>query len=350
MGTHPLMPPKGESVSVVMCCHNSATRLPETLRHLANQDVPRDTSWEILVVDNASTDATASVAKETWSRLGANAPLRVVSQPRPGVVWAREKGIAEAAHDVVVFCDDDNWLAPDYVRTVLDVMIAHPEVGAVGGWGAPVFDAEPPAWFDAYPQYFATGPQAEATGDVTDTKGYVYGAGMAVRRHMVLAVRATGLESSLRHMVHGSNDIELCYWVRLAGGRVRYDERLRFEHFMPGGRLRWGRFLDLVENAHRTGVYVRPYLHVLRAARDDEGYTRPGGTYWLGRCAQLIPTWCVQALVTLKNAGLDAPRSAIRARRARGELIGWLEVRDRYAASCDRIEGARRRLLQGRPR
>jgi GT2 family glycosyltransferase len=43
-------------VSVVVCCHNSASRLPTTLHHLAAQEVPRDLGWEVIVVDNASTD------------------------------------------------------------------------------------------------------------------------------------------------------------------------------------------------------------------------------------------------------------------------------------------------------
>jgi hypothetical protein len=50
-------------VSVVICCHNSETLLPTTITHLKNQHVDGDLKWEALVIDNASTDNTALVAR-----------------------------------------------------------------------------------------------------------------------------------------------------------------------------------------------------------------------------------------------------------------------------------------------
>ncbi len=71
------------SVSVVLCCHNSVERLQPTLTHLAAVQVPPGMSWEVLVVDNASTDDTAARAAELWAQVGAPAPLRVL----PNRVW-----------------------------------------------------------------------------------------------------------------------------------------------------------------------------------------------------------------------------------------------------------------------
>ena len=56
------------SVSVVLCCHNSVQRLPSTLKYLAAVNVPPGVDWEVLVVDNASTDDTAACAGEQWAR------------------------------------------------------------------------------------------------------------------------------------------------------------------------------------------------------------------------------------------------------------------------------------------
>ncbi|MGF2076073.1 glycosyltransferase, partial [Enterococcus casseliflavus] len=53
-------------VSVVVCSHNGADRLPGTLAHLASQRVTRDLLWEVIVIDNASTDDTAGVARRHW--------------------------------------------------------------------------------------------------------------------------------------------------------------------------------------------------------------------------------------------------------------------------------------------
>lgn len=51
-------------VSIVICCYNSASRLPETLQHIAEQEVAANISWEVIVVDNASTDNTQEIAKK----------------------------------------------------------------------------------------------------------------------------------------------------------------------------------------------------------------------------------------------------------------------------------------------
>lgn len=102
------------SVSIVICCHNSAKRLPDTLKHLLIQEVPDNLQWEVIVVDNVSTDNTAQVARSLWPD-DAPAPLQVVSEPEPGLSNARKRGFMEAKYELVSFVDDENWLAPDWV-------------------------------------------------------------------------------------------------------------------------------------------------------------------------------------------------------------------------------------------
>src|SRR5690348_8092021 len=71
-------------ISVVICTYNGAERLPQTLAHLAAQEDTGTIAWEVLVVDNASTDDTAEVARRCWPA-DAPAPLRVVGEPRMGL-------------------------------------------------------------------------------------------------------------------------------------------------------------------------------------------------------------------------------------------------------------------------
>ena len=120
------------SVTVVICCHNSAARLPETLRHLAQQKVPPELLWEILVIDNVSTDDTLAVINH-FSSQHPNIAIRVVNEPQLGTGYARRRGIGEALHDIIFFVDDDNWLAPDYLAILVDSMKQHPEIAVLGG-------------------------------------------------------------------------------------------------------------------------------------------------------------------------------------------------------------------------
>ncbi|RZK11267.1 MAG: glycosyltransferase family 2 protein, partial [Hymenobacter sp.] len=71
-------------LTILICTYNGATRLPETLRHAAAQQVPPGVDWEVLVVSNASTDDTLAAAPRLWAALGQPAPLRVLNEPKPG--------------------------------------------------------------------------------------------------------------------------------------------------------------------------------------------------------------------------------------------------------------------------
>ena len=59
-----------KGISIIICCYNSAKRLHETLKHLALQQVSDTIHWEVILVNNNSTDATTQIALEIWNGLG----------------------------------------------------------------------------------------------------------------------------------------------------------------------------------------------------------------------------------------------------------------------------------------
>lgn len=77
-------------ISIVICCYNSAQRLPLTLVHLAAQKVADNFPWEVIVVNNASTDNTEEAAFSSWDR--ESIEMRVVYEPQPGLSYARHRG------------------------------------------------------------------------------------------------------------------------------------------------------------------------------------------------------------------------------------------------------------------
>ena len=72
------------------------------LAHLSVQKNIRGVSWEVIVVDNASTDNTIEVATRCWPS-DAPASLRVVREPRIGLINARVRGFAEASYEMREF-------------------------------------------------------------------------------------------------------------------------------------------------------------------------------------------------------------------------------------------------------
>lgn len=256
-----------DGVSVILCCHNSAKRLPKTLEHLAHQAFTESLPWEVIVVDNASTDSTAEVAQKTWLTCGGNADFLVVNQPVPGLSYAREKGIAESKYGILVFCDDDNWLCPGYVQRAHKILRDHPEVALVGGWGEPEPEGTPPRWLKDFSAPYGTGPQGSSAGIVSPTMTF-YGAGLVVRKRDYLDL----ISSGFRFLLSGrqgsrlttGEDRELGHAMVLRGKKLFYDPCLRFRHFIPKERATWIYYRRMMVACVPAGLILQAYhLHVL---------------------------------------------------------------------------------------
>jgi glycosyltransferase involved in cell wall biosynthesis len=254
-------------VSVVLCCHNSAARLTKTLMHLQNQKVPDHTPWEVVLVDNASTDTTAETAHQLW-RSSTLAPLRVVVEPQLGLSHARERGFASAQYEFVSFVDDDNWAADDWIAKVYEIMSAHPQVGACGGMSEAVYEVQPQPWISKFTSKIAVGEQYPDEGDISESRGWLWGAGLTVRKSAWQKLRTLGWQPLLTgrqgQRLTSGEDNELCYQLRLLGWRLYYSPRLRLQHFIPSRRLRWDYLLNLAGSNGNTMLITRAYARVLR--------------------------------------------------------------------------------------
>jgi glycosyltransferase involved in cell wall biosynthesis len=262
-----------EEVSIVVCCHNSERLLPETLAHLAAQKFSGTRiRCEVIVIDNGSTDQTARVASESWPD-GCEIPLRVVAEPKLGLTNARTRGIAEARYDIVCFVDDDNRVDADWVAEVSNVMTQHPEVGACGGLVEAVSDVELPAWFDRFQNYYAVGKQSEQAGDVTESRGYLWGAGLCMRKsawQTLVGRQFTFLLSDRQGTaLSAGGDAELCYGLRSAGWRLWYEPKLKLKHFLPATRLQWSYLRRVSRGFGAATASLDSYEHAAR--RDGPG-------------------------------------------------------------------------------
>jgi len=228
------------SISVVICCFNSEQRLPKVLQHLLRQKVDASVSWEVIVVDNASSDATANVPQTFWP-MTATVPLRIVEEKRQGLSYARRRGAGAAEGAVVGYLDDDNWVSENWVQRVHDIFDLHPDIGACGGRGVAVFESTEPSWFALLQRSYAVGPQSLSGGYIRDELGWLGGAGLCIRRSALLALFDAGFENLNRgrtgRSLASGEDMELCLALRLAGWQLYYDPELVFCHHIPQLRV-----------------------------------------------------------------------------------------------------------------
>jgi glycosyltransferase involved in cell wall biosynthesis len=130
------------AISVGICTRNRAAMLQTSLEWMARMRVPDDIAWEVLVVDNGSTDDTRS----RLDRLRDNLPLRVLSVSTPGQSRARNAAIAEARGDYILWTDDDVLVDPGWVAGYVRVFRQRPEAAFFGGPIEPWFEGTPPGW------------------------------------------------------------------------------------------------------------------------------------------------------------------------------------------------------------
>jgi glycosyltransferase involved in cell wall biosynthesis len=132
-------------ISVIICTHNPKSSYLERVLGALNQQTLDFSLWELLLVDNASTQRLSSEIDLNW-----HPHARHVREEELGLTPARLRGIREAQADILVFVDDDNVLAKDYLEITGKIGEDYPFIGAWGGQIHPEFEVDPPEWTKPY--------------------------------------------------------------------------------------------------------------------------------------------------------------------------------------------------------
>ncbi|CAK6686929.1 glycosyltransferase [Synechococcus sp. CBW1107] len=251
-------------ITIAICCYNSTSRIVRTLQSIAGLARPQR-QVEVLVVDNCSTDGTSDVVRSTWNKLYSPFDLCLVPAAPVGLSVARMKAIEKSAGELVVFCDDDNLLDPDYLVEAEKIMDSDPRIGCLGGQSYPVFPPgvmEAPRWFYTYASSYAVGVQAIESGDVSG-RGYLWGSGMVVRLDVLRTMIGLGLEFVTTGRkgtdLSSGEDSELCLWMMHAGYRLWYSEKLIFGHIVPASRLAVNYVKKLHKGFNEAGQLLSAY-------------------------------------------------------------------------------------------
>ena len=220
-------------ISVIICTHNRVKRLVPTLDVLEHQNTPPGLAWEILVIDNGSTDDTFKVADEFRKKLKKNIEFRIIYEPVLGKSNALVRGYNEANYELMLVCDDDNWLQPEYLKTVAEIFKENPEIGLLGGYGIADFGEEKtPEWFVKWQQFYACGKHHDKSGFLKQGDVSIWGAGSVIRKTLWVFLRNNGF-----HFINNTGpgtmfgeDVELAHAIAFSGCQLYFDERLWYHH------------------------------------------------------------------------------------------------------------------------
>ncbi len=230
------------SVSVVVPTHNPHPgRLARTISSLRAQLLTTD-QWELVIVDNCS--SIPITVDLTW-----HPSAQVIREERLGLTCARLAGAAATSGRILVFVDDDNVLAWDYLETVIRVFAENSQLGAAGGKSIPDWEILPPAWVMEFADKLALRDLGENVRieQYSVETGYParapVGAGMAISRaawdvysSSVANASAAPADRTGQELTSGG-DNDIVMHIMRAGWHVGYFPQLVLTHLIPARRL-----------------------------------------------------------------------------------------------------------------
>ncbi len=236
---------KAPLVTVALCTHNHLDRLKLTLAALqAIAGPPR--GWELLVVDNASSDGTAEfLAKAMWQPPGIAA--RVVREAKLGLSNARNCAIEQASGEYLLFIDDDETPHAQWLVNHAAAMAQHWPDALGGPIDVQFVDGARPAWLQDELLGFIGKIDHGGEGRwLTAPETPIFGGNFAFRR--AVFQRLGNFDAGLGRLGKanfGGEDIEIYERLLQAGCRVRWVPDALIYHRVEGPKLRRGYFLDL---------------------------------------------------------------------------------------------------------
>ncbi len=225
--------------TVVIATYNGANRISAVLDRLRCQIGIDDIVWEIIVVDNNSTDNTRAVIQQYQANWLPTVPLRYEFEPRQGAGFARHHGTKVAHSPLVGYLDDDNWPWINWVRSAYHFAQQRPEVGAFGSRIYGKFTSPPPAHFERIASFLAlTDRGPESIPYRPEAKILPPGAGLVVRRQAWLdnVPEERTLAEKFGEREAGE-DLEVVLRIQRAGWPIWYNAKMRMHHEIPGSRL-----------------------------------------------------------------------------------------------------------------
>ncbi|MCB9103904.1 MAG: glycosyltransferase family 2 protein [Anaerolineales bacterium] len=259
--------PKMLGITLAICTHNGRQKLEQTLLHVLAQDVPNTINWELLVVDNASTDGTAEFVRSLWPENRTH-HLRIIREEKPGALHARLRAIQEARYGYLSYIDDDNWVSSNWVAEVYRIFETYPDVGMISCPSVAHLSESPPNYFERWKGWLAVGSRFEDERLIDTRPITFWTAGLSLRLEALTPLFDTAYMPCLtgrtgKHTYAGE-DHELCLTLSLLGWYAYFSRKIQFVHEIPPARLEVSYLERMFQNGGRNALILDIYRNEYR--------------------------------------------------------------------------------------
>jgi glycosyltransferase involved in cell wall biosynthesis len=229
-------------LSVIIPTRNRAGLLEKTLNSVISQTFPRS-DFEVIIVDNGSTDNTKIVAENYKGQIK---NIFYFYEESPGLHIGRHKGLKESKSDILVYADDDIEAFPAWLEGIWE-SFQDENVVLVGGKNLPLWETEPPYWI--YEMWMNTNEYGHALAylsvlDFGDNvmeidPNYIWGCNFSVRKQIVLDANGFHPDGFPQYMIkyRGDGETYISQYVKRNNYKSIYNPKASVYHFVPKNRL-----------------------------------------------------------------------------------------------------------------
>lgn len=220
-------------ISIVICTYNRASILKDTLSSFLECN-RTDIDYELLVIDNNSSDSTKEVVKPFTEKFST---IKYHFESKQGLSEARNLGISLSLGDIIAFVDDDVYFEPSWLIEVMRIFQDYPEASCMGGKSIPQFESGKPEWIENefFGYYGSTN-----SGDVTKWMLYPehpFGLNMAFKCNVFhrIGLFNENLGRKKKNLLSGEES-EFFFRVQQANLKVIYNPRALLYHRISSER------------------------------------------------------------------------------------------------------------------
>lgn len=221
-------------ISAAICTHNRGKLLSKAIESLLEQSIKRS-AYEILVVDNGSTDGTRDIVK----KFDREKNFKYIIEPNIGVSYARNLAWKVAQGEIIAYLDDDAIACKEWLERIITAFRAIPNLGAVGGRVEPIWEKYPPPWInDNIMRSLSIVDWSEKPTMLGD-KNYLVCTNIAFPKKILEQVSGFSLYLGRKGKSLISNEeIELIIKIKKLKRNIYYDPAILVKHFVSASRLK----------------------------------------------------------------------------------------------------------------
>ncbi len=254
--------------TVAIRTYNGEKRLPEVLDKLKTQVGVDNISWEIVIIDNNSTDSTAKIIEQYQSDWSNSYPIKYYFEAKQGASFARFRAIQEAQGFLIGFLDDDNIPGDNWVASAYSFGKLHPKAGAYGSQIHGEFEIKPPDNFERIAHFFPIVERQEIICFNSHKDGrlglFPPGAGLVIRKEAWLnnVPYSLVLQGPIGNSLAAKGeDIEALSYIKKGGWEIWFNPEMKIVHKIPKTRFERDYLLRFFRGIGLSRYWTRMLKH-----------------------------------------------------------------------------------------